>query len=110
MISITFLILFMAFYVAYCSSKKTVTYSHFGFETWTDKHPEKGKKLALSLFLITIVLSYITFGFGAGLLVFFIYLMTLGSLIVILNPLKLLKPTPLGILFVLVVYIEVFIF
>lgn len=110
MISLALLTLFIAFYVFYNTSEKTIKQTTFGFETWINEYQNKGRILALILLLISLVLSYISFGFGAGIILFFAYLMTFGSLIVILNPLKILKLKSIVILFMFSLCIEFFVF
>ncbi len=106
MISLSLLILFIAFYVFYNTSEKAIKHKTFGFETWLNKQQKKGKILAVALLVIAMLLSCNTFGLGAGTMLFFICLMTVGSLIVILNPLKLLTPKSITILFILSLLIE----
>lgn len=109
MISIALLILYLAFYILYNTSRKAIKNVVFGFETWTYKNNKKAKLLGITLLFASCILLGLSFGIGAGILHFCVTLMTLGSLVVILTPVKIIKPRSILILFLLVHYTEFFI-
>ncbi len=110
MASIILFLVFIAFYVLCNTSKKAVLNSHFGFEGWLAKQHRTSRLLGLFILVMSCLLSTICFGIGTGVLYFFIVLMTLGSLIVLLNPIKLLKPAAILAVFVISLCFEFLIF
>lgn len=110
MASIILFLVFIAFYVLCNTSKKAVLNPNFGFEGWLSKQHKMGKLLGLFILVISCLLSAIYFGMGTGVLYFFIVLMTLGSLIVLLNPIKLLKPAAILAVFIISLCFEFLIF
>lgn len=110
MISIGLLILYMAFYISYNTSQKTIKNPIFGFETWAYKNNKKAKLLGITLLFASCLLFGLSFGIGAGILFFFVTLMTFGSLIVILAPVNIMKPKPILTVFLIALFTEFFIF
>lgn len=106
MASLAFIILFTAFYMFYCTSKKATIILNFGIENWVKRNTKPAKIIGLLLLIIAISLYAHYFGIGVGILLFFIVLMTLGSLIIILSPLKLLNIKTTLLLFAALVVIE----
>ena len=91
MISVAILILFSSFYAFYNTSKKVRFQSLFGVEHWIHKNEKPSKIIAFTLLILALVLFIGYFGFGSGTLLFFIALMTIGSLIILLQPLNLIN-------------------
>lgn len=110
MISIALLILYLAFYILYNTSQKAIKNAVFGFETWTYKNNKKAKLLGITLLFASCLLFGLSFGIGAGILFFFVTLMTFGSLVVMLAPVKIIKPKPILTIFLIVFFTEYFIF
>lgn len=88
MITIASLIVFLAFYTLYYTSKRAVLSYDLGFEKWMKKNPKQTKITGLVLLVTAYAIWLFTQSFGCGTLMFFIQLMTIGSLIIILAPLK----------------------
>ncbi|MCC9017983.1 hypothetical protein [Flavobacterium lipolyticum] len=88
MITIASLIVFLAFYTLYYTSKRATLSYDLGFEKWMKSNPKPTKFLGLGLLLLAYVLWLLTQSLCCGTLMFFIQLMTIGSLIIILAPLK----------------------
>lgn len=88
MITIASLIVFLAFYTLYYTSKRAVLSYDLGFEKWMQKNPKQTKITGLALLVTAYAIWLITQSFCCGTLMFFIQLMTVGSLIIILTPLK----------------------
>lgn len=106
MITIASLIVFLAFYTLYYTSKKAVLSYDSGFEKWMQKNPRQTKIAGLILLLSAYCFWLFTQSLGCGTLMFFIQLMTIGSLIVLLAPLKKISHTTLLILFILIALLE----
>ncbi|WP_281638107.1 hypothetical protein [Flavobacterium marginilacus] len=108
MITIAICVLFLAFYTLYYTSKRaSLTYT-FSFEKWMRNHPASTKIIGITLLLVAYILWIATFGLGSGTLFFFIALMTIGSLIVILKPLKIIKFEILILLLSLIAILEIY--
>lgn len=88
MITIASLIVFLAFYTLYYTSKRAALSYDLGFERWMQKNPKQTKITGLILLLTAYIMWLFTQSLGCGTLIFFIQLMTIGSLIIILTPLK----------------------
>ncbi|MBP1839506.1 hypothetical protein [Formosa algae] len=89
MISFAILLVIIGFYLLYLTSEKIDVPKLFGFENYMLQHKSISKILGIALLSVSSVLTVFEFGLGAGIFLFFIYLMTFASLIVLLSPLKL---------------------
>ena len=110
MVSITTFIIFLSFYLFYNTSKKTVKYDPKKSNIWIDKNIQLTKKTAFILLIISIILNIYLFGFGAGILIFFVILMTLGGLIILLFPMGYLNYKSVFYCFLVFLIFELFIF
>lgn len=106
MISIVSFLIFIGFYALYYTSQKTYVSYDRGFELWIKKNTKSTKYIGLLLLLSAFILLLLEKALGSGTLVFFILLMTIGSLIIILSPLKIIKPSFVIILFAVATLIE----
>lgn len=106
MITIASLIVFLAFYTLYYTSKRAALTYDLGFEKWMKNNPKQTKITGLSLLLLAYVLWLFTQSLCCGTLMFFIQLMTIGSLIVLLSPLKKISNKAIIALFVIVALLE----
>lgn len=106
MITIASLIVFFAFYTLYYTSKKAVLSYDLGFEKWMQKNPKQTKLTGLALLITAYGFWLFTQSLGCGTLLFFIQLMAVGSLIVLLTPLKKISPITLFILFIITASLE----
>ena len=106
MISIAILFIFLSFYMFYNTSKRAVKYIGFGFENWLSDNLEYTKILATFLCICSLALHIISF----GILLFFIVFMTLGSIIILLTPLKLVSYKSVLLIFSTSLFIEFFVF
>lgn len=91
MISLVIIILTVAFYIFYNTSEKSVKNRVLGFEKWVQKKKRWARITGLAMFTIAYLILSLYSGFGAGSLLFFIILMTFGSLIIVLTPLKMIN-------------------
>ena len=106
MITIATLIVFLAFYTLYYTSKRAVLSYDLGFEKWMQKNPKQTKITGLVLLLLAYSLWLFTQSLCCGTLMFFIQLMTIGSLIIILMPLKKVSSKVILLLFIVAALLE----
>ena len=106
MITIATLIVFLAFYTLYYTSKRAVLSYDLGFEKWMQKNPKQTKITGLTLLLLAYSLWLFTQSLCCGTLMFFIQLMAIGSLIIILMPLKRVSSKIILLLFVIAALVE----
>lgn len=106
MISIVSFLIFIGFYALYYTSKKTYVSYDKGFEQWIKKNTRSTKYFGLLLLLSAFFVLLLEQAIGSGTLIYFILLMTIGSLIIILSPLKIIKPSFVFILFAMATFIE----
>ncbi len=102
MITLASLICFLGFYACYLTSSKSVPLE-FRFGKWLQKNPNVSNSIGLCLFAISCILLIWNLGVGAGILTFFILLMAVGSMIIILNPLKIIGFR--GMVFIVVLFL-----
>lgn len=91
MISLVSLTVFLAFFVLYNTSKRAILSSNFQLERWVQQNPKPSRFIGLGILLIAYALLISIKAIGASTLIFFIQVMTIGSLIVILAPLKIIN-------------------
>jgi hypothetical protein len=108
MITISSTILFFAFYTLYYTSKRVPLSYNLGFEKWMQNKPNPTKIIGLTLLLLAYFSWIYATALGAGTLLFFIELMTIGSLTVILKPLKTTPPETIIALFMLMGILEIY--
>jgi hypothetical protein len=106
MISIVSFLIFIGFYILYYTSQKTYVSYDRRFEKWIRKNSQPAKYLGLLILSTAFTLLLLEKAIGSGTLLFFILLMTIGSLIIILSPLKIIKPQFVLILFAMATFIE----
>jgi hypothetical protein len=108
MITIASLIVFLAFYTLYYTSKRATLSYDLGFEKWMKKNPKETKITGLGLLLAAYSVWLYTQSLGCGTLMFFIQLMTIGSLIIILAPLKKVNSKVIASLFIIAAVLEIY--
>ena len=106
MITIASLIVFLAFYTLYYTSKRATLSYDLGFEKWMKNNPKPTKITGLILLLLAYSMWLFTKSLCCGTLMFFIQLMTIGSLIIILAPLKKISRFAIMAIFILVAILE----
>ena len=106
MITIASLIVFLAFYTLYYTSKKATLSYDLGFEKWMQNKPKQTKIIGLGLLTLAYSAWFFTYAFCCGTLLFFIQLMTIGSLIIILTPLKKINIKIVFLLFTIIAVLE----
>lgn len=108
MFTITSAILFSAFYSLYYTSKRVPLTYNLGVERWMHDNPKPTKITGVILLIIAYVLCLYISALGSGSLLFMIELMTIGSLIIILKPLKIVPLKNIAILFIVLEVLEMY--
>ncbi|WP_186755033.1 DUF3325 family protein [Echinicola salinicaeni] len=106
MITLAALLAFTGFFCFYNTSKRQKLSQSLGIEVWLQQNPNRAKYLGGAQFLIALLLCLAAAGFGAGIFSFFILLMTAGSLVVVLAPIRFLNYKILTLIFVLSLIFE----
>ncbi|MGS2760706.1 hypothetical protein [Sinomicrobium sp. M5D2P9] len=99
-------ITFFGFYALYNTSKRAILSHSLKIERWMQAHGKESKAGGLSLLFVALVLSVLHYGTAAGIFAFFVILMTLGSLIVIVAPLRFLRYQALILILLLSITFE----
>ncbi|QTE22611.1 hypothetical protein [Polaribacter cellanae] len=100
---------FLGFYIAYNTSKKAILLNNRPFEKWVQQHPLVSKRVALGILFLAYIGAIILHGFGAGILMECIILITLASLVVCIVPLQIFNYRILLIIFMLSFFLELYI-
>lgn len=108
MISIASLIVFIAFFTLYNTSKRAHLSNTNSIERWLQKKPKQSKILGLVLLLAAYGILLTEKALGCSTLIFSIQIMTIGSLIVILAPLKVINNKLLFALFTFSIFLELY--
>lgn len=108
MITIAIGLLFLAFYALYYTSKRVPLSYDNDFEKWMKKNPNSIKIAGITLLVLSYFLWVFATALGSGTLLFFIALMTIGSLIVILKPLQIINSKSVLLLFVVMGFFEMY--
>lgn len=108
MITIASLIVFLAFYTLYYTSKRAALSYDLGFEKWMKNNPKPTKIIGLAFLISAYAMWLFTKSLGCGTLMFFIQLMTVGSLIIILTPLKKVNSKALLALLLFIAILELY--
>lgn len=107
MITLTVLLAAAGFICFYVTSKRAELDQELPIVKWGQAHPLLAKRTGGTLLLVGCVLSGFVLGFGAGILAFIVVLMTVGSLVVLLNPLRIIHPAVFIVLFSLSLILEI---
>lgn len=91
MISLVSLTVFFAFYVLYNTSKKATLSTNFPIERWVQQNAKPSRFIGLGILIIAYSTLISLKATGVSTLIFLIQIMTIGSLVVILAPLKIIS-------------------
>lgn len=108
MITIASIFVFISFYMFYYTSKRAVLTYNYSFEKWMNSNPKQTKITGLILLLFAYSVWLFTQALCCGTLLFFIQLMTVGSLIILLKPLQVINTKAVAALFILVALLEIY--
>lgn len=106
MITLSVLLVFIGFLALYLGSKRLELNFDWPIISWVRRQNINTKGAGVALFLMAALLSIQLWGVAAGILFFFIQLMTIGSLIVLLMPLQVLNYKFIMTLVVISFFIE----
>ncbi|GGF27152.1 hypothetical protein [Echinicola rosea] len=106
MITITVLIALAGFVCFYITSKRAVLTKELPLVKWGQQQPLMAKRVGSALLIIGGALSIVALGIGAGIFAYSVVLMTVGSLVVLLNPLRVLDPKVLVLMFTVSLLLE----
>lgn len=108
MISFIAFNIFLGFYVLYNTSKKATLSNNLQIQRWIQHNPKPSRFVGLAILAIAYSLLISIKAIGASSLIYFIQLMTIGSLVVILAPLKIINYKVVAVLFILAVLVELY--
>ena len=108
MITIASCILFLAFYSLYYTSKRVSLSYNIGFEKWMKKNPNQTKITGIMLLVTAYFVWISATAVVVGSLLFVIALMTIGSLIVVLKPLRIIPAKTIFFLFSIMGILEIY--
>ncbi|MEL4308024.1 DUF3325 family protein [Joostella sp. CR20] len=108
MISFVILLVFFGFYAFYSTSKRAVL-NNSKIDLWLQQKYSPLKLTGLLLLIISLGITILVKGFGAGTLLWIVILMTVGSLVVLITPLRTIHFKTLFVLFIFSVLVELFI-
>ncbi|MBQ4914220.1 hypothetical protein J8L85_07220 [Maribacter sp. MMG018] len=89
MIALILSLTFLGFYLCYSTSKRQEITNTLKIESWGQQHSFLANICGSMALLASCTLSIIRYGWGSGIFTFSIILMTIASLIILLQPLKL---------------------
>ncbi|SIQ31648.1 hypothetical protein SAMN05421797_1011381 [Maribacter ulvicola] len=89
MITLILLLTFTGFYFCYATTKRQKIPTHLKIENWCQQQSILANSLGFILLLFTCSLTIYQFGWGSGVFTFLINLMTIASLVILLQPLHL---------------------
>ena len=88
MVTLSILIALIGFYMLYSTSKRAKLTLQYDFQKWVIENQKNSKIIGLTLLIVSAILSMFFLGFGAGLFSFLVVIMTIGSLVVLISPLR----------------------
>ena len=88
MITAAIIITFFGFFFCYSTSKRAVYQNSIKLQAYLKDSYTKGNTLGVALLIVGLIVSIAALGWGAGIFSYLVILMTLGSHIIILTPLR----------------------
>ena len=98
----------LGFYMFYSTSKRAPLTHKFRFQKWLNNNVKISKYIATCIFLISLIFCIFFLGLGAGIFSFIVILMTVGSLVVLIMPLRFINLSTVLILTILSFGIEIY--
>ena len=98
---------FIGFYLWYATTKRIKVETWLGLESWSKEHHKESKILGSLFLLVGSAIALYFYGLGAGSFLFLVTFMTIGCLVILLVPLKLVHKPVLALMIVLVFLVEV---
>lgn len=106
MATLVLFLVFAGFFFLYNTSKRATTPRALPVEKWMYNSPQIARPMGGGLLCLALAMSAWVWGLGSGILLFTIILMTLGSLIIILSPLRVLNYKALSSILILSLIFE----
>lgn len=106
MTTLLFFNVFFGFFLCYNTSKRAELNSNFVLVKIGQRLPHASKVIGMLLMAVALAGSILYYGFGSGIFAFFIILMTMGSMIVLLAPLRFVGYKMVSILFLISLTME----
>ena len=110
MITIILILSFTGVYLGYATTKRQKVPVHLYIENWCQQKSKAANSLGYVLLLFACSLTIYQFGWGSGIFTFLVTLMTIASLIIVLQPLHLITYKTLSPTFVLIFLMEFLLF
>lgn len=110
MTTILSFITFIGFFLAYNTSKKAKLKRSLYIEKGAQDHPKQAKVIGLGLLLLVLVGCVFYWGVTSGIFGFLILIMTVGSLVIVLGPIPMIRYKLVGVLFIISLFIELIFF
>lgn len=109
MITISIVLNFIGGFVFYHLSQKDKVRNPIPLFNWLNQNQKQSKVIGVILFCIALFLNIISFGLTSGILFWFFLLSLILCLIIVLNPLKIINYTLVGVFVFLCLITEIFI-
>ncbi|UNY98373.1 hypothetical protein MQE36_14960 [Zhouia spongiae] len=109
MYTIVFLMAFIGFYTLYNASEKAVLEGSFVLSRWLRANIRMSKIMGLFFLSVSCAMLMWSSGIAAGAFIAIVIWMTVGSLIVILAPLKIFRANHLAFIFLITFVVEIII-
>jgi len=106
MITISLLLILLASFVFYNTSKKAVMLYNSAIETWIQVNKNYSKAIGLLVLIVSLLSIILIFGITSGIIFWTISFITFLSTIVIIYPLKIVNYKHLIILFLILLILE----
>ena len=106
MITLIAALSFIGFYALYTTSKKADIQRVLFVEFRLQNNPTVAKAIGLSINFVALIISMAYMGVASGTFLFFVILMTVGSLVVLIAPLRYVAYQTVSVLFLLALFIE----
>ncbi|UXP32343.1 hypothetical protein N6H18_18550 [Reichenbachiella agarivorans] len=107
MVTLNLILIWLSFYLFYLTSKKAQIARSLPIEKWMHNHAPIAKVIGTVLLFLSLSVSISLWGVGSGSLFFFIILMTLGSLVTIISPLRVLNYVSISAISILSFVLEI---
>lgn len=108
MITLISVCIFFGFYLWYATTKRIKVEPWLGIEPWAKQRHKESKLVGSFFLLIAAAITLYVYGIGAGTFVFLGAFMTIGCLVILLVPMKLMNRLVLALIFMLLFFAEFF--
>ena len=110
MVSLSVTLALIGFYMLYSTSKRAKLIFQYDFQKWITENQKSGKIIGLNLLIVSLLLSIFSLGFGSGIFSFLVIIMTMGSLVVLISPLRFFNLSALFVIAIVCFGVEFLIF